>query len=343
LFIRASLKAGGVDPPRSRRTRMKLHANARTCPKSRRLLVDRIEGGWSLKTAAEAAGVSERTAAKWMARWREEGEPGLEDRSSAPKRVPGRLPAERLAAVEVLRRLRMTAAEIAEVLGMALSTVSRWLARIGLGKRSRLAPPEPPNRYERKRPGELIHVDVKKLGRISARGAGHRVTGNRKSQFSLGPEDDRKRVTGWEFVHVCVDDATRLAYVEVLADEKGATAAGFLRRAVAWFKGMGIGVERVLSDNGACYRSEVHARACAELSMRHLFTRPYRPRTNGKAERFIQTLTDRWAYGAIYGSSAERTAALPGWLDHYNFKRRHGSLGHRPPAARLAELEQRSE
>ncbi len=319
---------------------MKLHANARTCPKSRRLLVDRLEGGWSPRSAAEAAGVSERTAAKWLARWRNEGEAGLADRSSAPRHVPSRLPADRLEAIEALRRLRMTAAEIAEVLGMALSTVSRWLRRIGLGRRSALAPPEPPNRYERKRPGELIHVDVKKLGRISIRGAGHRVTGNRRSQFELGRGDARRKATGWEFVHVCVDDATRLAYVEVLPDERGATAAGFLRRAVAWFRAMGITVERVLSDNGACYRSRLHAEACAELGMRHLFTRPYRPRTNGKAERFIQTLTNRWAYGAIYGSSAERTAALPGWLDHYNFRRGHGSLGHRPPAARLAELEQ---
>jgi transposase InsO family protein len=323
---------------------MKLHANARTCPKSRRLLVRRIEEeGWSLMVAAEAAGISERSAAKWRARWRAEGEAGLLDRSSAPQRRPTQLPADRLAAIEALRRLRMTAAEIAEALGMALSTVSRWLKRIGLGKRSRLEPPEPPNRYERKRPGELIHVDVKKLGRISARGAGHRVLGmgQRKSQFKRGAGGPRKGVTGWEFVHVCVDGATRLAYVEVLADEKGATAAAFLRRSVRWFKGMGITVERVLSDNGSCYRSTVHADACQELGMRHLFTRPYRPRTNGKAERFIQTLTNRWAYGAIYGSSSERTAALGGWLTHYNFTRRHGSLGHKPPAARLAELEQR--
>jgi transposase InsO family protein len=321
---------------------MKLHANARTCPKSRKLLVRRIEEeNWSLVAAAEAAGISERSARKWLTRWRSEGEAGLADRSSAPRRVPSRLPADRLQAIEALRRLRMTAAEIAEVLGMALSTVSRWLARIGLGKRSRLDPPEPPNRYERKRPGELLHVDVKKLGRFSTRGAGHRVTGHRKSQFERGSSSGRRKVTGWEFVHVCVDDATRLAYVEVLDDEKGATAAGFLRRAAHWFKGMGITVERVLSDNGSCYRSGVHAEACTELGMRHLFTRPYRPRTNGKAERFIQTLTNRWAYGAIYGSSAERTAALPGWLDHYNFRRRHGSLGHKAPAARLAELEQR--
>jgi transposase InsO family protein len=320
---------------------MKLHANARTCPKSRRLLVDRLEEGWSLRSAAEAAGVSERTAAKWLARWRSEGEAGLEDRSSAPRRRPTRLPADRLEAIEALRRLRMTAAEIAEVLGVALSTVSRWLRRIGLGRRSRLEPPEPPNRYERKRPGELIHVDVKKLGRIGPNKAGHRVTGRRLSNRGRTDAAGKvRRSVGWEFVHVCVDDATRLAYVEVLGDEKGATAAGFLRRAVVWFEGMGVTVERVLSDNGACYRSRVHAEACRELSLRHLFTRPYRPRTNGKAERFIQTLTYRWAYGAIYGSSAERTAALPGWLDHYNFRRGHGSLGHRPPAARLAELEQ---
>jgi transposase InsO family protein len=221
----------------------------------------------------------------------------------------------------------MTAAEIAEVLGIALSTVSRWLRRIGLGRRSALAPPESPNRYERKRPGELIHVDVKKHGRIHH--AGHRVTGHRRDRAPRRQEGPRRVGTvGWEFVHVCVDDATRLAYVEVL----DATAAGFLRRAVAWFGGMGITVERVLSDNGACYLSRVHAEACRELGMRHLRTRPYRPRTNGKAERFIQTLTNRWAYGAIYGDSAERTAALPGWLDHYNFRRGHGSLGTgRPP------------
>jgi transposase InsO family protein len=319
---------------------MKLHANARTCPNSRRLLVRRVEDeGWALIPAAEAAGISERSARKWLSRWRSEGEAGLRDRSSAPGRRPTRLPADRLEAIEALRRLRMTAAEIAEVLGIALSTVSRWLRRIGLGRRSRLEPPEPPNRYERKRPGELIHVDIKKLGRI--RNAGHRVTGTRRERAPRRQEGSRRVGTvGWEFVHVCVDDATRLAYVEVLGDEKGATAAGFLRRAVAWFGGMGITVERVLSDNGSCYLSRVHAEACRELGMRHLRTRPYRPRTNGKAERFIQTLTNRWAYGAIYGDSAERTAALPGRLDHYNFRRGHGSLGHRPPAARLAELEQ---
>ena len=320
---------------------MKLHANARTCPNSRRLIVKRIEGqGWSLAAAAEAAGVNERTAAKWLARWRAQGEAGLVDRSSAPRRRPTQLPADRLRAIEALRRLRMTAAEIAECLGIALSTVSRWLKRIGLGKRSRLDPPEPPNRYERKRAGELVHVDVKKLARIVL--PGHRMTGNRRVRAPRrGPR--RLGTAGWEFVHVCVDDATRLAYAEVLKDERGKTAAGFLRRAVKWFSSMGITVERVMSDNGACYRSTVHALACRELGLKHLRTQPYRPRTNGKAGRFIKTLDDRWAGGALYGNSAERAAALPGWLTHYNFTRRHGALGHRPPAARLAELEQRHE
>jgi transposase InsO family protein len=316
---------------------MKLHGNARTCPNSRRLLVDRVcDRSWSVTAAAQAAGISERTAYRWLARWREQGAEGLMDRSSAPRRIPHRTPADRVQAIAALRRLHMTAAEIAEVLVMALSTVSAVLKRIGLGKRSRLSAPEPPNRYERKRAGELVHLDIKKLARISIRGAGHRVSGNRSSQFTVGQK--RLGATGWEFVHVAVDDATRLAYVEVLSDERGTTAAAFVTRAVAWFAGLGITVERVLSDNGSCYRSRVHALALAQLGIRHLFTRPYRPRTNGKAERFIQTLTHRWAYGAIYGSSAERTAALPGWLSHYNFRRPHGSLSHKPPGTRLREL-----
>jgi transposase len=218
---------------------MRLHANARSCPNSRRLIVRRVEDeGWSLAAAAEAAGVSERTAAKWLSRFRAEGDPGLLDRSSRPRRCSRRIPAERVA----LRRLRMTAAEIAECLGMALSTVSRWLRRIGLGKRSRLEPAEPSNRYERKRPGELVHVDVKKLGRIVA--IGHRISGKRASQKRIRRNGRLTGIAGWEFVHVCVDDATRLAYVEVLADELGETAAGFLRRAVVWFASMGVTVER---------------------------------------------------------------------------------------------------
>src|SRR3954447_18479004 len=323
---------------------MKLHANAALSLNKRRLLCQRVvEQEWTMTKAAEAAEVSVRCARKWVGRYRAQGEWGLLDRPSTPAVVANRTCEQRVQAIAALRQLRFTGPEIAETLTMPLSTVSGILARIGMGKLGRLGL-EPANRYERKRPGELIHVDIKKLGRISAKGAGHRVTGVRgPSQVKLNENGGQRRATGWEFVHVCIDDATRLAYVEVLPDEKGATAAGFLRRAVDWFKGMGVTVERVLSDNGACYRSDVHAMACAELGMRHLFTRPYRPRTNGKAERFIQTLTNRWAYGAIYGSSGERTAALPGWLDHYNFRRGHGSLGHKAPAARLAELEQRAE
>ncbi len=313
---------------------MKLHANARTCPNSRRLIVDRVAAGWSLAEAAAAAGVSERTGAKWLARWRAAGDAGLVDGSSAPKRVPHRTPQLRVEAIVALRRLRMTAAEIAELLSMALSTVSAVLRRAGLGKLSRLDPPEPANRYEYARPGGLLHLDIKKLGRILS--PGHRMVGHRRSQKKVGPK--RLGAAGWEFVHVCIDDATRLAYAEVLADERGQSAAGFLARAVAWFQSMGIEPQRVLSDNGSCYRSRLHAAACRELGLRHSFTRPYRPRTNGKAERFIKTLTHRWAYGAIYATSAERARALPGWLTHYNFSRRHGALGHKPPAARLDEL-----
>jgi transposase InsO family protein len=306
---------------------MRLHANARTCPISRRLLVGRVEEeGWSLTRAAEAAGVSERTARKWRARWRAEGEQGLFDRSSAPKRIPHKTSASTVAVVEALRRLRMTAAEIAELLELAISTVSLWLRRLGLGKRSRLGPPEPPNRYERSRPGELVHVDVKKLGRFGA--AGKRMIGDRHAS----------RGYGWEYCHVMVDDATRLAYVEILADERGQTAAGFLRSAVAWFAERGVRVERVMSDNGSPYLSTVHASTCRELGLRHLRTRPYRPRTNGKAERFIQTMLREWAYARLYASSAERLSQLQPWLERYNYRRKHGSLGKRPPAARLSEL-----
>lgn len=307
---------------------MRLHGNARTCLHSRGLIVRRVlEEGWTLAAAAEAAGVSVRTVSKWLARFRVEGAEGLLDRPSAPGVVPRRTPEERVELVAFLRRLRMTAAEIAEVLSMPLSTVSAVLTRIGLGKLSRLEPPEPPNRYERKRPGELLHIDVKKLGRIGR--PGHRVNGDRRT---------RTRGIGWEYVHVCVDDATRLAYVEVLDDEKAVTAAGFLRRAVAHYRAHGIRVERVITDNGSCYRGVVHALACKKLRIRHLRTRPYRPRTNGKAERFIRTMLGGWAYGAIYGNSDERRHALPGWLDFYNRRRPHGSLGHQPPLQRLETL-----
>ena len=316
---------------------MKLHGNARTCPHSRLLMVRRVEQeGWTLAAAAEAAGVSVRTVSKWLRCYRVEGEDGLIDRSSAPRSIPHRTPEERVQAIAALRRLRMTAAEIAEVLAMPLSTVSAVLSRIGLGKRSRLEPREPANRYERGRPGELLHIDVKKLGRI--RGVGHRVTGERASQASTRRNGRRTGIAGWEFVHIRVDDATRLAYVEVLGDEKATTAAGFLGRAVAHFRAHGIRVERVMTDNGSCYRAAIHALACKALGIKHLRTRPYRPRTNGKAERFIRTLLGGWAYGAIYGNSEERRRALAGWLDFYNRRRPHGSLGHQPPLQRLEAL-----
>jgi transposase InsO family protein len=308
---------------------MKLHANAPFGPKGRLTMVRRvIEQKWSLTQAAEAAGVSERTCSKWVGRYRDEGEPGLWDRSSAPHRVPSRTPEPRVEAIAALRRVGMTGPEIAEVLEMASSTVSAVLGRIGLGKLSRLESPEPIRRYEKQRPGELIHIDVKKLVRIE-RGAGHRVTGKRTSQA---------KGAGWERVHVCVDDATRLAYVEVLADEKARTAIGFMKRAIAFYAAHGIEVERVMTDNGPAYLSIAHALACRALGIRHIRTRPYRPRTNGKAERFIRTMLGGWAYGAIYRDSAQRTVALSGWLEFYNWRRPHGSLSHRPPGARLAEL-----
>ena len=316
---------------------MKLHANAALSLNQRRRMVRRVvDEGWSLTEAAEAAEVSERTCSKWVERYQAEGEAGLLDRSSVPHSCPHRTPEDRVEAIVVLRRLRMTAAEIAICLGMALSTVSAVLTRIGLGKLSRLEPPEPPNRYERRQAGELLHVDVKKLGRIA--GVGHRMSGQRERQAANRRARRRGAPKGWEFVHVCIDDATRLAYVEVLDDETARTAAGFLSRAVAFYRRHGIDVERVMSDNGACYRSTLHALACRKLGLRHLRTRPYRPRTNGKAERFIRTLLAGWAYGVIYGTSAERTAALNGWLWTYNHRRPHGALSHKPPIARLREL-----
>jgi transposase InsO family protein len=314
---------------------MKLHGNARTCLHSRLLIVERVlEQGWTLARAAEAAGVSVRTVSKWLARYRSEGAQGLLDRSSVPRSIPHRTPDDRVVAIAALRRLRMTAAEIAECLWMPHSTVSAVLRRIGLGKRSRLEPFEPANRYQRSRPGELLHIEVKKLGQIN--GIGHRITGDRASQRTI--RRDKKRTTGWEFVHVCVDDATRLAYVEVLADETALTAIAFLRRALAHLGSHGVRVEAVMTDNGSCYRAAAHAVACRALGIKHLRTRPYRPRTNGKAERFIRTMLDGWAYGAIYGSSDERRQALPGWLNFYNHHRPHGSLSHQPPLRRLEAL-----
>jgi len=319
---------------------MKLHANAALSLKGRRELCRRVlSGERTLSEAAWAAEVSVRCARKWVVRYWAEGELGLLDRSSAPRSIPHRTSEQRVQAIAALRRLRFTGPEIAEVLGMALSTVSGILTRIGMGKLGRLGL-EPAQRYERRRPGELIHIDVKKLGRIH-RGAGHRVTGYANRQKNPTKTDAagvRRLTIGWEYVHIAIDDYSRLAYVEVLRDEKATTVIAFLRRAVQFYERHGITVEQLLTDNGSAYRSTLHAIACRALGVKHLRTRAYRPQTNGKAERFIRTLVAGWAYGAIYRTSSERTAALDGWLWHYNHQRRHSALGHHPPITRVTYL-----
>ena len=316
---------------------MKLHANAALSLNGRRQLARRVvDQGWTLVEAAGAAEVSVRCARKWAGRYRLEGEQGLFDRSSAPSRIPHRTPAQRIEAIAALRRLRFTGPEIAETLGMALSTVSGILTRIGMGKLGRIGL-EPAVRYERERPGELVHIDVKKLGRIQG-GAGKRWSNKRRHNFEVTDASGvPRRMVGWECVHIAIDDATRLAYAEVLADEKATTAIAFLRRAIEFYRRHGITVEQLITDNGSPYISFAHAAACRLLGIRHLRTRPYRPQTNGKAERFIRTLLGGWAYGAIYRDSTERTKALDGWLWHYNHQRRHSALGHKPPIARLNE------
>ena len=317
---------------------MQLHANAALSLNKRRDLCRRVlVEGWTVTEAAAASEVSVRCARKWVARYRAEGELGLLDRSSAPRSIPHRTSEQRVQAIAALRRVRFTGPEIAEVLGMALSTVSGILTRIGMGKLGRLGL-EPAQRYERQRPGELIHVDVKKLGRIHS-GAGHRVTGRRPTSKPDRYDSDgaRHHTIGWEYVHVAIDDCTRLAYAEVLENEKAITVVAFLKRAVAFFDRHGITAAQLLTDNGAGYRSTVHAIACRVLWIRHLRTRPHRPQTNGKAERFIRTLLAGWAYGAIYRNSHDRTAALDGWLWYYNHHRKHTALGHKPPITRLFE------
>lgn len=319
---------------------MQVHARAPLSPIGRRRVVARVRSRvWSVTAAAEAAGVSERTIYRWLARYRDYGEAGLIDRPSVARHQPRKTPPDRVAAICALRRLHLSAAELAEAFSMPLSTVSAVLLREGLGKRSRLAPPEPPNRYERRTPGELVHIDIKKLGRIVV--PGHAVTGNRRQRAAStrvgSPTGRPVGVAGWEFVHVAVDDHSRLAYAEVLPDETAASAVGFLGRALVFYARHGVRVQRVMTDNGSAYRAHKHRLACQQLGLKHLFTKPYRPRTNGKAERFIQTLTRRWARGRLYANSAERTAALDAWLNHYNFTRPHGSLGHKPPGSRLTK------
>jgi transposase InsO family protein len=279
--------------------------------------------GWTVAEAAEAFDVSERTVYRWLARF-DAGE-ALTDRSSAPVRRPTKTSPEVEAMVEQLRRLRWTAPRIAGVLGMPTSTVCAVLARLGLNRRWRLGPPEPANRYCRRHPGELVHIDVKKLGRFDT--PGHRVTGRDHGR--------RTKKAGWEYCHVAVDDTTRLAYVEVLDDEHPATAIGFLRRAIAWFAAKGVTVQAVLTDNGNPYRSFAHRDAISVLGIRHHRTRPHRPQTNGKAERFIQTLQREWAYERPFPSSLERRRALLPWLEYYNCRRPHSALGHKTPASQI--------
>jgi transposase InsO family protein len=316
---------------------MKLHGNAALSWTGRRRLAERVVvEGWTLTAAARAAGVSVRCARKWVGRYRLEGERGLLDRSSRPRRIANQTSEERIRMIVTMRRLRFTGPEIAELLGMAVSTVSGILTRRGVGRLGRLGL-EQPVRYERSRPGELVHIDVKRLGRIEG-GAGKRAFGGerrlRHNPTRTDLEGKRRHYVGYEYVHVCVDDYSRLAYVEVLPDEKTTTAIGFLERAVSFYRRRGIRVERVLTDNGPAYVSAVHALACRRLAIRHSRTRPYRPQTNGKAERFIRTLLGGWAYGALYRSSQERTAALDGWLWYYNHRRRHSALGRQPPVSR---------
>lgn len=318
---------------------MRLHGNAELSLNKRRRLAVRVQrDGWTLTRAAEAAEVSIRTARKWVRRYRSEGEPGLLDRSSRPYSSPTATPEQRVQLIALLRRsTRMTGAEIAEALVMPITTVQGILTRIGLGKLSRLYH-EHVVRYERSRPGELVHIDIKKLGRIQG-GAGKRVSGGFRRHYNPTRTDaagKRHQTAGWEFCHVAIDDFSRLAYVEVLEDERATTAVGFLRRALQFYADHGITVERVLTDNGSAYISLAHAIACRALGIRHLRTRPRRPQTNGKAERFIRTMLGGWAYGRIYGSSQERRAALAGWLEFYNHRRPHGSLGRHPPVTRLS-------
>ena len=310
---------------------MNIHENARTTPRSRATLAERVcAQGWVVWDAAKAAGISERTAYKWLRRFRDSGPAGLRDRSCRAIRRPHALSAEWCALIVFMRGFRMPARIIAEQLGMPRSTVSAVLARNGLCPQAALEPPRPANRYERRRAGDLLHLDIKKLARFSR--PGHRVTGCRLGQ---------SRGAGWEFVHVAIDDFSRLAYAEILADERGATCAAFARRACAWFAKQGIVIKALLTDNGTGYRSHRFRRACQHLRMRHHRTRPYTPRTNGKAERFIQSMLREWAYVRVYRSSQTRAKNLPRWIRYYNQERPHASLGYLSPITRRPVPEQR--
>jgi transposase InsO family protein len=312
---------------------MNIHQNARTTPVGRELLAHRIDDlGWTPKEAADAAGVSRQTAHKWLRRHREGGRAALHDRPSIARHRPHGLPEEWVDVVVFLRGFRQPARAISAQLGIARSTVSGVLARRGVGSLRALEPPPPACRYERRHAGDLLHLDIKKLGRFHQ--PGHRVTGNRAKA---------SRGAGWEFVHVAIDDFSRLAYVEILPDERGQTCAAFLRRACAWFITQGICIKRILTDNGTGYRSHRFRDACASIKLRHLRTKPRTPQTNGKAERFIQTLLREWAYFRLYRNSRERAQHLPRWLHFYNCERPHASLDYLSPISRRPQLcQQRS-
>jgi transposase InsO family protein len=307
---------------------MNVHQNARLTPHGRLLMVRRIEEeGWAVAAASKAAGLSERRAYVWLGRYRAGGERMLHDRSSTPARYRDPVPPERVAEIERLRRLRMSGPKIADQLGMPRSTVGKVLRRLGLGRLSALEPKVPIVRYERERPGDMIHLDIKKLGRIVR--PSHRVTGNRK---------DRVEGAGWEYLHVAIDDASRLAYTEILPDERKEAATSFLIRALCWFERQGVGVARVMTDNGSAYRSGLFRQTCAAAEARHVRTRPYTPRTNGKAERFIQSSLREWAYARLYQNSSERTEAMPAWINAYNLTRPHAGIAGLTPWARLNNL-----
>jgi transposase InsO family protein len=308
---------------------MNVHKNARLTPSGRALLASRVAAGWTVKAAALAAGVSARTAHKWLGRHRLGGERRHHDRSSAPRRCPRRTSPQRLAEIEALRRQRMSGPQIARALGMARSTVGLLLRRLGLGKLSSLDPKTPVVRYEKAAPGELIHIDIKTLGKID--GVGHRITGYHERQH-------RARGIGHEHLHVAIDDASRLAYTEILPSLGQQDATGFLERALAWYGRLGVKVERVMTDNGSAYRSKLFAKALREAGARHVRTRPYTPRTNGKAERFIQTSLREWAYARPYVSSDHRNAARGPWIDDYNLERPHAGIGGLTPWQRVNNL-----
>ena len=310
---------------------MDIHKNARLTPHSRADLVRRVlEEKQTPKAVATAFGVCPKTVRKWVARYQAEGSKGLQDRSSRPHKLHQPTPEAIVKRIEELRRQRWTGQQIASALGVSPATVSRVLRRLGLNKLKALEPAEPVRRYEREHPGELIHIDIKKLGRFNK--PGHRITGKRKGHSSTG------RV-GWEFVHVSIDDNSRVAFTQILPDEKKESAVAFLEAAVAYYAGLGIKVERVMTDNGACYKSGAFAKACRKLGLKHIRTKPYTPKTNGKAERFIQTALREWAYGIAYQTSRERAAALPLWQHRYNWHRPHGSLKAQTPISRLGLTE----